>query len=115
MTAANYDLNGAAIIEQGAYWSLTLRYPGNVAEGYFRGQIKADYGGALITDFRNDPPVYSELNQETTVKFYLNASQTKQMQVPDEFYRYDIIMFPSNSDPIRLLQGKVYVSPGITL
>lgn len=115
MTAANYDLDGDSIIEQGAYWSLTLRYPGNVSEGYFRGQIKTDYGGSLIADFRNDPPSYSEVNEQTTIKIYLNASQTKGIQVPEEFYRYDLIMFPPNADPVRLLQGKVYVSPGITL
>jgi len=115
MTAANYDLNGQAIIEQGAGWSLTLKYPGNVQTGYFRGQIKTDFGGQLIADFRNDPPSYSETNQETTVRFYLNASQTKLMPLPEDFYRYDIIMFPPDHDPIRLMQGKAYVSPGITL
>lgn len=115
MTAATYDLNGEAIIEQGAFWSLTIRYPGSVVDGYFRGQIKTDFGGDLVADIRNDPPTFSAVNDETSIRFYLNASQTKQIQVPDDFYRYDIIMFPPNRDPIRLLQGKVFVSPGVTL
>lgn len=117
MTAATFDLKDDAIIEQGSYWSLTIRYPGNLAGASLKGQIRRDYNGQALQSFRFTPFTYDEDEDKSTALMFLNAGQTQLLPMPatnSGFWRYDVKLYRPGQDPIRLIQGKVFVSPGIT-
>lgn len=116
MPAATVDLDGDRIIEQGSYWSLEILYPGNVMGAYLRGQIRKGYGGEAIAELQLLQPDYDEDADKTRFTLFLRAGTTAKMPLPlnGEFWRYDVLLYLPNEDPRRLLQGKVFVSPGIT-
>ena len=116
MTAATLNLTGNFIIEQGAYWQLQIVHPGDLSNAYLKGQIRRIYGGEVLADFRFDAPDYDAGSNETLFTIYLNASQTLKFPAPDEDdnWRYDILLFDGRNDPVRLLQGSVELSLGVT-
>lgn len=116
MPAANFDLNDESVIEQGSRWLLTLFYPGDVDKAAFRGQIRKTYGGDVLANFRFAALPYNEETDKTEIRVSLTSNETKKIPLPpsSEFWRYDVIMTPSGGDRVRLLQGRVYVSPGVT-
>ncbi len=116
MTAAVLNLTGNFIIEQGSYWELTLSYPGNQINAYLRGQIRKGYNGVVLAEFRYDAPDFNEEEDYTTFKLFLNATQTLKLPIPEEGeeWRYDVLFFDGVNDPIRLLQGSVDLSLGVT-
>lgn len=117
MPAATLDLVGEQIIEQGSFWKLTLRYPGNVEGGRIRGQIRKDFAGELLASFQFAGGVYNAEQDKTAYELFLRAQSTESIPVPPvgQFWLYDVLFIaPGQTDPIRILQGKVAVSPGIT-
>lgn len=117
MTAATFDLNGDSIIEQGSYWSLTIRHPGNLAGASLKGQIRRDYKSESLQSFRFTPFTYDADTDKSMALMFLNSGQTQLLPMPTTsagFWRYDVKLYRPSQDPIRLIQGKVYVSPGIT-
>lgn len=124
MTAANYDLNGDSIIEQGSYWSLTIRHPGNLSGASLRGEIRKDFRSQKLQSFRFSPFTYEAETDKSIATMFLNSGQTQLLPIPDPIeveglitpghWLYDVKLIRPGQDPIRLLQGRVYVSPGIT-
>lgn len=116
MPAANLDLDGDRVIEQGSFWMLDILYPGNASGAMLRGQIRKDYGDDLLAEFRSGQAVYDEETNKTRLTILLNASTTAKIPVPNpnEFWRYDVLFTAPGTEPRRLVQGKVYVSPGVT-
>ncbi|WOB42973.1 hypothetical protein HNI00_07255 [Thermoleptolyngbya oregonensis NK1-22] len=116
MTAPIYDLNNEAIIEQNSFWELMLFYPGNVSTSSFRGQIRRDFGGEVFANFRFEVRPYDEDANKTPVRVFLSSAETTRIPIPEssQFWRYDIVMLVQGGDRRRVLQGKVYVSPGVT-
>ncbi|MBE9182874.1 hypothetical protein IQ268_30525 [Oculatella sp. LEGE 06141] len=114
MPAAIFDLTDERIVEQGSYWALTIHYPGNVATASIRGQIKTTYGGSTLASFSLETPKFEEETNRTKFVIYLSAAQTTKLTPPVDHYVYDLRMLIPSKDPIRLMQGKVKVSPGVT-
>lgn len=116
MTAANIDLEGALIIEQSSYWEMIIRYPGNATGAFIKGQMKTDFGGDPIINFQSRIPEFDAAENKTSFLIFLNAGQTAKIPVPplNKFWRYDLLLYLPSKDPFRLVQGKVFVSPGIT-
>lgn len=114
MTAATLDLTGDSIIEQGSYWSLMIKYPGNVETAQIRGQIKENFGGKILASFHFQEPFFDEDINKTVFLGYLFAAETRKIPVPAQHHVYDWLMYLENQDPFRLLRGNVFVSPGVT-
>lgn len=117
MPAAILDLVGEQIIEQGSFWKLTLRYPGNVEGGRLRGQIRKGFADELLATFQFIAGIYDAELNKTAYEIFLRAQSTESIPVPPagQFWLYDVLFIaPGQTDPIRILQGKVAVSPGIT-
>ena len=117
MVAATFDLNNDRIIEQGSYWEMTIKYPGNVTGAFLRGQIRKDYGGDLLAEFRFEQPTYNEESDQTSFPVLLNAPLTKKIPLPEgesPFWRYDLYITLPGKEPKRLLQGKVFISPAVS-
>lgn len=117
MPAAVLDLDGDLIIEQGSYWSMTLLYPGNVTGSYLRGDIRKNFGGELLARFQFGTGVHSAETNQTSFLCYLNSGTTKKLPIPvgeAPYWRYDILFQPPSKEQTRLIQGKVFISPGVT-
>lgn len=117
MPSATLNLIGEQIIEQGSYWELTLRYPGNVEGGRLKGQIRKDFKEELLATFRFNTGTYEADQNKTAFKMYLRAQESEEIPVPPQgvFWLYDVLFIPpEKNDPIRILQGYVNVSPGVT-
>lgn len=116
MPAAVVDLNENRIIEQNSRFSLVLLYPGDVARARFKGQIRKGYGQEVIADFLFTPANYDEMIGKTRIEAFLPSKTTEKILVPPNngYYVYDVVMFEPGKDAIRLIQGKVYISPGVT-
>jgi hypothetical protein len=115
MVAQNLDLTGDLIIEQGSYWAIVLQLVGDLTGTTLRGQIKDGYGGKLLADFRYGEFTYDEETNKTQIPVFLNAAQTLQMPVPEaSLWVYDIKLMMPGKDSLRLVQGRVDVSRGVT-
>lgn len=116
MVAAALDLAGDRIIEENSFWSLVIRYPGNIAESFLKGQIKRAYNGEKLGEFRFLPVEYDAISSQSIITMYLTANDTKRIPVPDDYWLYDVLLFTPGAvdSPVRMLQGKVYMSQGVT-
>ncbi len=116
MVAAVLDLNGDRIIEEGSFWNLEIRHPGNIQDSFIKGEIKRAYNGEKLATFRSLPIEYDPVLGKSTITLYLTASDTRRMPVPEDFWVYDVLLFTPGAvdSPVRMLQGKVYVSEGVT-
>lgn len=116
MVAAVLDLEGDRIIEEGSYWSLVIRHPGNLADSFIKGEIKRAYNGERLTQFKFLPIAYDDVSDKSTITLYLTSNDTKKLTVPAEYWVYDVLLFTPGAieSPVRLLQGKVFVSQGVT-
>jgi hypothetical protein len=116
MTAALFNLTGDRAIEQNAQYRITFTYPGNVSGAVLRGQIRKDYGGELVGEFRMTQPSYDSETDKTTFVVGLDSRQTDRIPVtpPNTYWVYDLRIRPSGGDNIRLLRGTVEVLPNVT-
>jgi hypothetical protein len=116
VTAAQIDLNGEHIIEQNSAWSLQILYPGNVLNARLKGQIRKGYGGELIADFRQRQPIFREADNKTLLELFFSAQETEKIPIPpnNTSWIYDVLIYLPGREPFRLIQGRVFVSPGVT-
>ena len=116
MAAATLNLVGEAAIEQGAYWSLWIYYPGMVQSARLRAQMRPGFDGTVLAEFRFDQGIYDSQANRTGFKMWLSSGQTKKLTpAPDNApYRYDVLFYGSTGEPDRILQGIVEISPGVT-
>ena len=111
MPAGKYDI----YVEQGATFELTVTVDVSLSGYYAVGEIRK---GAL------DPTVIRRFTFETIsenkIKVILSADSTKSIPTTGRSYSdytvyyYDINLINSEGHVIRLLNGDVKVSPGIT-
>lgn len=116
MTAAIFHLTGDRAVEQNAQYRIVFTYPGNVTGANIRGQIRKDYGGDLVGEFRQTQPTYDSETDKTTFTVGMDSRQTDKIPVPPtgQFWVYDLRIRPSGGDNIRLLRGNVEVLPNVT-
>lgn len=116
MVAAALDLTGDRIIEEGSFWSLVVKHPGNLSESYLKGHIKRAYNGEKLAEFKFLPVAYDAVTSQSTITIYLSANDTKRLPVPPDHWVYDVLLFTPGAvqSPVRMLQGKVFVSEGVT-
>lgn len=116
MVAAALDLSGDRIIEEGSFWSLEVRHPGNLSESFVKGEIKRQYNGERLGTFKTLPIAYDQGSNRSTITIYLTANDTKRIPVPESHWVYDVLLFTQGviDSPVRLIQGRVYVSEGVT-
>lgn len=116
MVAAALDLVGDRIIEESSFWSLVVKHPGNLSESFLKGQIKRAYNGEKLLDFKFLPIAYDAGLNQSTITIFLSANDTKRLKVPEDHWVYDVLLFTPGAvqSPVRMLQGKVYVSEGVT-
>lgn len=116
MPAATFNLTGDNVIEQGSGWEILIKHPGNMTQSSMKAQIRPHFDGNVLAEFRFDAPTFNVQLGQTTFRMWLAASQTQKLNPtkPNEPYRYDVLMYGSLNGPIRILQGTVEVSPGVT-
>lgn len=116
MTAAIFDLTGDRAIEQSSQYRLTFTFPGNVTGANVRGQIRKDYNGEFVGEFRMAQPSYDPETDKTTFIVGLDSRQTDKIPPTPEgvYWVYDLRIRPSGGDNIRLLRGNVEVLPNVT-
>lgn len=116
MVAAALDLNGDRIIEEGSFWSLEIRHPGDLTGAFIKGEIKRGYNLEKLGSFRFLPIEYDAVTNKSIITLYLTATDTKRLTVPTEYWVYDVLLVVPGSveSPVRMLQGKVFVSEGVT-
>lgn len=116
MPAQTIDLNGSLIVEQGARWEVILEYEGDLLGAFAKGQIRKSLDGDLIAAFQFDDFVYDEDTNLSTTKMLLRSGTTQLMALPPQGgnWVYDVLIYPRGQDPVRVLQGRVFVSAGVT-
>jgi hypothetical protein len=116
MPAATLDLSGSTIIEQNSFWSIELFHPGDITGTSLKGQIKEDYGGKMLAEIQMRPAEFIIPIQKTKFFLFIQPGTTAQIPVPPagKNWVYDVLILRPGASPRRLLQGKVFVSPGVT-
>lgn len=116
MPAAVLDLTGENVIEANSFWSLDVIYPGDMRSSRVRGQMRKNYGGDLITNFRVENPVYDAAENQTKFRVFLRSSETEKLPIPEvnQFWVYDIVIGLPSGDFRRVLKGKVFIDAGVT-
>lgn len=116
MVAAQLNLDGNRIIEEGSFWQLEILYPGNIQGSYIKGDIKRSHDGDRLATFRQLPIEFDAETGKSSIAIYLTAQDTKRIPIPPDSWVYDVLLFTQGAidSPVRLLQGLVKVSPGVT-
>ncbi|MBE9179108.1 hypothetical protein IQ268_11100 [Oculatella sp. LEGE 06141] len=114
MPAATFHLRNESLVEQGSFWSVKLRYPGNVVGARLKGQIKKRIGGDLVGEFKFTTVGFLEGANQTEFLMSLGAAVTQKIPMPETFHVYDVKITLTGKEPVRLIQGQVEVSPGVT-
>lgn len=117
MPAAVLDLVNDRAIEQNAYWSLKVTHPGNLTGAQLEGQIRKEYEGELLATLQFSAPIFNADLNQTSFNVFLLAAETLTLPTPrrNEFWVYDVLLTKAGeTEPSRLLQGKVSINPGVT-
>jgi hypothetical protein len=114
-------------VEQGkTYNKLILKYPDDLTDGIFYGQIRKAYyedTGELLGEFNFETALYDSITNKTTIKPYLNAETTQDISytkyqgigIPNikNCWVYDI-EYHLNEIVTPIVRGFVQVIPEVT-
>jgi hypothetical protein len=112
------DLYGEYAIEQGVPYSLTLRYPGNVASAVFTMKVRKSPRSTALINATATSATFDSGTGKTTIVFSLTAAVTGGLPNQNlqalERWVYDVQGKNGSADPFRVCQGKVALNPQVS-